>query len=97
MEEADIQRFPNGEKEEIVIKDRISAYIKTICANFRKAVDSGKTSTDGRLVFTFYSLRQSLWGSGPPVNSISNYTDSQDHSSETLKSTVSHFSSTITD
>ena len=83
--------------EEIVTKDRISAKIKIILADFRKAVDSGKKSGGGSVVFTFYSLCQSLWGSSPAVNSIPNSIDSQDDSSEALESAASHFSSTVTD
>ena len=83
--------------EEIVTKDRISAKIKIIQADFRKAVDSGKNSGGGSVVFTFYSLCQSLWGSSPAVNSIPNSIDSQDDSSEALESAASHFSSTVTD
>ena len=79
--EADIERFPNREKvEEIVTNDRISAKIKNICTDFRKAVESGKKSGGGRAVFTFYSLCQRLWGSSPAVNSIPNSIDSQDDS-----------------
>ena len=38
MEEAGIERFPNGTKvEEIIIKDKISAKTKIIRAYFRKA------------------------------------------------------------
>ena len=97
-EEADIERFPNRAKvEEIVTTDRISAKIKIIRVYFRKAVDSGKKSGGGRVVFTFYSLCQSLWGSSPAVNSIPNSIDSQDDSSEALESAASHFSSTVTD
>ena len=83
--------------EEIVTKDRISAKIKIILADFRKAVDSGKKSGGGSVVFTFYSLCQSLWGSSPAVNSIPNSIDSQDDSLEALESAASHFSSTVTD
>ena len=49
------------------------------------------------VVFIFYSLCQSLWGSSPAVNSIPNSIDSQDDSLETLESATSHFSSTATD
>ena len=90
--------FPNGTKvEEIVTKDRTSAKIEIIRAEFRKAVGSGKKSGGGRVVFTFYSLCQSFWGSSPAVNSIPNSIDSQDDSSEVLESAASHFSSTVTD
>ena len=65
--------------------------------DFRKAVHIGKKSGGGRVVLTFYSLCQSLWGSSQAVNGITNSIDSQDHSSEALKSAASHFSSTVTD
>ena len=98
MEEADIERLPNGRKvEKKVTKERISAKIKIIRTDFRKAVDSGKKSGSGRIVFTFYSLCQSLWRSSPAVKSIPNSIDSHDDSSETLESAASHFSSTVTD
>ena len=98
MEEADIERLPNGTKvEKKVTKERISAKIKIIRTDFRKAVDSGKKSGSGRIVFTFYSLCQSLWRSSPAVKSIPNSIDSHDDSSETLESAASHFSSTVTD
>ena len=42
MKEAYMERFPNGTTVgEIVTKDRISAKIKIILADFRKAVNSG--------------------------------------------------------
>ena len=82
--------------EEIVTKDRITAKIKIICADFRKVVDSGKKSDGGRVVFIFCSLCQSLWGSTPAVNSIPNSIDLQNDSSEALESAASHFSSTVT-
>ena len=98
MEEADIERLPNGTKvEKKVTKERISAKIKIIRTDFRKAVDNGKKSGSGRIVFTFYSLCQSLWRSSPAVKSIPNSIDSHDDSSETLESAASHFSSTVTD
>ena len=98
MEEADIERLPNGRKvEKKVTKERISAKIKIIRTDFRKAVDSGKKSGSGRIVFTFYSLCQSLWRSSPAVKSIPNSIDSHDDSSEALESAASHFSSTVTD
>ena len=56
------------------------------------AVDSGKKSGGGCVVFTFYSLCQSLWRSSPAVNSIPNSFDSQDDSSEPLSQShhISH-------
>ena len=97
MQEADIERFRNGTKvEEIVTKDRISAKIKIISANFRKEEDSGKKSGGRHVASAFYRLCQSLCGSSPAVNSIPNYIGSQNDSSEALESVAPHFSSTVT-
>ena len=60
-------------------------------------MNSGNKSVGGRVVFIFYSLRQSLWLSSATVNSIPKSTDSQDASSEARESVASHFSSTVTD
>ena len=40
--------------------------------DFRKAVDAGKRSGGGRVVFTFFNLCENLWGGSPAVTSISN-------------------------
>ena len=60
-------------------------------------MDSGQKSGGGSVVFTFYSLCQSLWGSSPAVNSIPNSIHSQNDSLQALESAASHFSSTVAD
>ena len=60
-------------------------------------MDSGKKSGGRRVAFTFHSICQSLWRSGPAVNSIPNSIDSHDDSWEVHESIASHFSSSVTD
>ena len=81
--------------EEIVTKDRISGKITIICANVRKAVDSDEKSDGGHVVFIFYCLCQSLWGSSPAVNIILNSINLQDDASEALESAAPYFSCVI--
>ena len=83
--------------KESITKDWISAKIKIIHAEFRKAVDTGKKHCGVCAAFTFHILCQSLWGSSPAVDSTPNSIDSQDDSSETFESVTLHFPSTITD
>lgn len=58
-----------------ITKERVSAKIKSIRGNFKKAVDSGKKSGGGRIIFTFYDICESIWGGSPAVRSISNGID----------------------
>ena len=51
----------------------------------------------GHVVFTFYSLCQSLWGSSAAVDSILNSIDSQDDSLVALESATLHLSKPIID
>ena len=60
-------------------------------------MDSGNKIGGGRVVLTFHSLCQNLWGSSSAVNSIRNSIGSQDDCSEALESATFRFSSTITD
>ena len=79
------------------LKTKFQQKLKLFAHILGKPVDSGRKSGGGGIVFTFYSLCQSLWGSRPAVNSISKSIDSQGDSSEALESAASHFSSTVTD
>ena len=83
--------------KEILLEDRILAKIKIFHANFRKAVEIGEKIGVGHVVFTFYSLCQSLWGSSAAVDSILNSIDSQDDSLVALESATLHLSKPIID
>ena len=46
--------------------------------DYKKAVDSGRKSGGGRVVFTFYNLRESHQGGSPAVERVSTGLDSAD-------------------
>ena len=58
-------------------KERVSAKLKKMRTDHKKAVDSGRKSGGGRVVFTFYNLCESLWGGSPAVESVSTGLDLQ--------------------
>ena len=74
-----LERYPEDvttyQNKDQINKDRVAAKLKMIRAGFRKAVDAGKRSGGGRVVFTFFNLCESLWGGSPAVKSISNSID----------------------
>ena len=74
-----LERYPEDvttyQNKYQINEDRVSAKLKIITAGFRKAVDAGKHSGGGRVVFTFFNLCESLWGGSPAVKSISNSID----------------------
>ena len=77
-DEVDKEKFGNGEKiGEVLTKDWISAKLKIIRADFRKAIDKGKRSGGERVVFTFFDLCEQLWGGNPAFTAIENRIDSQ--------------------
>ena len=77
-DEVDKEKYPNGKKiGEVLTKDRISAKIKIIRADFCKAIDKGKRISGRRVVFTFFDLREQLWGGSPAATTIENSLDSQ--------------------
>ena len=76
--------------------DRISAKINITRDDFKKAVDSVNNSGGRCVVFTFYSLCQSSWGSSPAVNIILNSIDSQDDTLQDLTQPL-HISYQATD
>ena len=76
-DEADKEKYPNGEKMgKVLTKDPISVKLKIIRADFRKAIDKGKRGGGGRVVFTFFNMRKQLWGGSPAVTAIENSIDS---------------------
>ena len=51
------EKYSNGEKiGEAFTKGRISAKLKKFSADFYKAIDKGKRSNSGRVVFTFFDM-----------------------------------------
>ena len=72
------EQFPRVGKTEFITKERVSAKVKKMRTDYKKAVDSGRKSGGGRVVFTFYNLCESLWGGSPAVESVSTGLDSAD-------------------
>ena len=68
-------KFPRGNDFDSITKERVSAKLKSIRTNFKKAVDTGKRSGGGRIIFTFYELCERIWGGCPAFNSISHGID----------------------
>ena len=68
-------QYPRSNDLNSITKERVSAKIKSIRGNFKKAVDSGKKRGGGRIIFTFYDICERIWGGSPAVRSISNGID----------------------
>ena len=70
-----MKQYPSGDNDNYpnknsLNKDRITAKLKGVRTGFKKAVDAGKKSGGGRVVFTFYNLCLNLWGGSPAVTSL---------------------------
>ena len=64
----DIQKDPRSNK--LITKERISAKMKAIRKNYKKAVDIGKRNGGGRVVMTFYDLCHDICAGAPSTTSI---------------------------
>ena len=64
------KKFPDCS---LIISKRIAAKMKKIRQDFRRAVDSGRQSGGGRVVYTFFPICQSLWGGSPDVTSLEGF------------------------
>ena len=70
-EDGDPEKYPNYDIIEAVItKQRVYAKLKKIRTQFKKTVDCGKKGDGGKIVFTFYTICQNIWGNSPAVNAI---------------------------
>eukprot|EP00794_Sanderia_malayensis_P020624 gene20624-22659_t len=54
----------------VITKDKIVSKIKRIRTMFRKAVDSGRKSGGGRVIFALYDECEEIWAGSPAVNSM---------------------------
>ena len=64
----DREKFPN---KSTITKERITAKLKSIRTDFKKAADAGRKSGSGRAAFMFYDLCENPWGGCPAVTSLS--------------------------
>ena len=53
----------------MISKDRVAAKLKKIRQDYKKAADTKRKSGGGRVVFVFYDLCETIWGS-PAVTSL---------------------------
>ena len=73
----DPEKYPNYDIiEAVTTKERVSAKLKKIRTQFKKAVDCGKKSGDERIAFTFCTICQNIWENSPAVTAIGNSLDS---------------------
>ena len=73
--EVEDEKFPHTNDLDSIMRERVSAKLKSIKTHFKKAVDTGKRSGGGRIICTFYELCERIWGGCPAVNSISHGID----------------------
>ena len=66
------EEYLNSADPTVVSKERIVTKIKRIRNMFRKAVDSGRKSGGGRVVFSLYEECEEIWAGSPAVNCIQN-------------------------
>ena len=68
---SDPEKYPNYDIIEAVItKERVSIKLKKIRTQFKEAVDCGKKGDGGKIVFTFDTFCQNIWGNSPAVTAI---------------------------
>ncbi len=70
-EEADSVVFLHLATKKEFSKERLTAKIKKNKTSFRKAVDSGRQSGGGRVVFALYNECYEIWAGCPAAESIS--------------------------
>ncbi|KAK5907484.1 hypothetical protein CesoFtcFv8_005331 [Champsocephalus esox] len=61
--------FPHGVGT--ITKAQLSAKLKQIRMKYRHAVDTGRRSGQGRVVFLFFELCEEVWGGSPATRTIS--------------------------
>ncbi|KAK0154840.1 hypothetical protein N1851_002846 [Merluccius polli] len=61
-----------------VSKVQVTTKLKNICGKYRRAVDTGRRSGQGRVVMLFYELCQEIWGGSPATRSIESSIETAD-------------------
>ena len=67
--EDDAQNFPHRDK---ISTKSVAAKLKAVRAKYRDAVNSGKKSGHGRVVYLFYELCSDIWSGTPGVTRLPN-------------------------
>ena len=65
-----LKEYPYTTDPSVITKDRILSKLKTIKINYKKAVDTGRKSGEGKVVTTFYKECSEIWTGSPSVECI---------------------------
>ena len=65
-------------RPEEIPKAIVTSKLKAVCQRYRKAVDLGRRSGQGRVVDLYYSLCQEIWGGSPATEQVSSGLESGD-------------------
>ena len=66
------REYPNIADPTVISKERVVTKIKKIRTMFRKAVDSGRRSGGGRVIFALLKECEEIWSGSPAVHCIEN-------------------------
>lgn len=80
-----------------ISKAQVTTKVKNIRVKYREAVDTGRRSGQGRVVFVFYELCEEIWGGSPATHSIDNGIETGDLEEESSSSEVPANSPNSTD
>lgn len=68
--------YPHSKEE--ITKTNLTSKIKTVRTKYRKAVDSGRRSGNGRVVLLYFELCEEIWGGSPASNAIASGIETTD-------------------
>ena len=91
--DVNVKGYPAIADPTVILKDRIVTKIKRIRNMFRKAVDSGRKSGGGRVIFAFFKECEEIWSGSPAVHCIENGIQSSFSSTSTSGDSLDHESS----
>ena len=84
------KEYPNIADPTAVSKERIVTKIKKIRIMFRKAVDSGRRSGGGRVIFAVLKECEEIWSGSPAVHCIENGIQSNFSTSNNSEESLEH-------
>jgi hypothetical protein len=70
------KEYPHRPEE--ISRGIVTLKLKGICGRYRKAVDTGRKSGQGRVVELYYTLCQEIWGGSPATEQIHSGLESVD-------------------
>ena len=78
------EQYPRGSNEkefphkDVIGKGQVTSKLKNVKRNYRRAVDAGRRSGNGRVVLLFFELCEQLWGGSPATRCIDNGVETND-------------------